>query len=65
MTFLDTSVVGSNDKDSVIIHTGFFYGCHDAGNVAVQFFQFTVISRSVMPFLVAYVVGIVKANGYQ
>ena len=59
----NASVVGSNDEDGFFQHACLCNGLDDAAHITVEFFQFGVIFRSIVSGLMAYMVGVVKANG--
>ena len=48
MSLIDSPMISGDNNDAVFINTRFLDGIHNTAHIAVQFFQFGIISRSIV-----------------
>ena len=65
MTFIDATVIGCDNKNSLIKHSGFFYSIDYLAYILIQFFQHYIIFRSVMTCCMSDMVRVVDDYGQQ
>ena len=65
MSFIDPPVVGSNNKDRIIQHTGIFYSFYDLSDITIQYFQHIIILRGVMAIRMADMIRVIKNDRTQ
>ena len=62
MPLIDSTMIGSKNHNCIIFHSRFFYGIQNTANIPIQFLQFRIISRGIMPFFMTNMIWIVKTN---
>ena len=65
MSLIDSPMISGDNNDAVFINTRFLDGIHNTAHIAVQFFQFGIISRSIVSVTVPYVVRVVETESTQ
>ena len=60
MPFLDTTMIGCDDKDSLIQHTCILNRLNDLADIAVELFQLFIVGRCVMTFSMTDMIGFVE-----